>query len=110
MFPLRQLQQMRLSNHEVEEAIEWIKDGDISPPFRQQLDNFIVRNDKLIYEPLNLEYVKPRDRIRVMTELYDDVTSAGKGQNNWYRYLTYSNYLFLKIGTYLSKNKINISH
>ena len=85
---LRELQQMRLTNHEVNEAIEWIKDGDIPPPYREQLDHFIVRNDKLIYEPLNLEYVRPRDRRQVMKTLYDQVESAGKGQNNFYRWLT----------------------
>ena len=53
MFSLRQLQQMRLPNHEIQEAIELIKDGDISPPYREQLGHFIVRIDKLVYKPLN---------------------------------------------------------
>ena len=85
---LRELQQMRLTNREVDDAIEWIKDGDIPPPFRDQFKDFIVRNDKLIYEPLNLQYVKPQDQQQIMIDLYDQVESAGKGQNNFYRWLT----------------------
>ena len=88
MFPLKQLQQIKLPNGEINEAIEWIKDGDIPEPYREQLKDFIVRDDKLIYEPLNLELVRPRDRIRVMQSLYDTIESAGKGQNNFYRWLT----------------------
>ena len=52
---LRRLQQMKLTDREVNEAIEWIKDGDIPPPYRDQFRGFIVRDDKLIYEPQNLE-------------------------------------------------------
>ena len=88
MNPLRQLQQMKLTNYQVDEAIEWIRDGDIPPQFRDQLQDFIVRDNKLVYEPQNLEYVRPRDRREVMESLYDQVESAGKGQNNWYRYIT----------------------
>ena len=85
---LRQLQQMKLTDRQVDEAIEWIKDGDIPPPYRDQFHGFIVRDDKLVYEPQNLEYVRPKDRKAVMEALYDQVESAGKGQNNWYRYIT----------------------
>ena len=85
---LRRLQQMKLTDREVNEAIEWIKDEDIPPPYRDQFHGFIVRDDKLIYEPQNLEYVRPRDRKAVMEALYNQVESAGKGQNNWYRYIT----------------------
>ena len=79
---------MKLTDRQVDEAIEWIKDGDIPPPYRQMLQGFIVRDDKLVYEPQNLEYVRPKDRFPVMEALYDQVESAGKGQNNWYRYIT----------------------
>ena len=53
-----------------------------------QFKDFIVRDDRLVYEPMNLEYVRPRDRRRVMQSLYDQVESAGKGQNNFYRWIT----------------------
>ena len=51
---LQKLQQIHFTNREVDEAIEWIKDGDIPAPCRNQLQDFIVRNDKLVYEPINL--------------------------------------------------------
>ena len=74
---------MRLSDEQVDDVIDLIKRGEATP-----LKDFIVRNNKLFYEPMNLEYVPPRDKTRVMTTLYDSDESAGKGQNNFYRWIT----------------------
>ena len=65
MFHLKQLQQMRLTNHEVNEAIKQIQAGEVPP----QLKDFAVRGDKFIDLPLNLKYVRPADRKSVMTSL-----------------------------------------
>ena len=86
MNPLRQLQQLHLTDEKYSEVIESIKDKDpnLPPVFR----NFIVKDNRLIYEPLNLEYVPPKDQTKVLKSVYDGMESAGKGQNNWYRYIT----------------------
>ena len=48
----------------------------------------MVERGKLIYEPKNLEEIRPNDRKKVLEELYDEVESAGKGQNNFYKLIT----------------------
>ena len=86
MNPLRQLQQLHLSDIEYSNVIESIKSGNKEIP--DVFHNFIVQDNKLIFEPMNLEYVPPKDQTKVMKSVYDGMESAGKGQNNWYRYIT----------------------
>jgi len=88
MNPLRQLQQLKLSDEEYSDLIELIKQKQIPKHLQKQFQNFIVRGTKLIYEPLNLEYIPPQNQKKTMEVLYDQVESAGKGQNNFYRWIT----------------------
>ena len=53
----------------------------------QSLKDFTVINNQLVYQPLGLIVVKPTDHKKVMEDLYNDIESAGKGQNIWYRYI-----------------------
>jgi len=88
MNPLRQLQQLKLSDEEYSDLIELIKQKQIPKHLQKQFQHFIVRGTKLIYEPLNLEYIPPQNQKKTMEVLYDQVESAGKGQNNFYRWIT----------------------
>jgi len=88
MNPLRQLQQLRLSDAEYDNLIELIKIKGIPKHLQKHFQHFIVRDNKLIYEPLNLEYIPPKDQMKTMETLYDQVESVGKGQNNFYRWIT----------------------
>jgi len=88
MNPLRQLQQLRLSDEEYDDLIELIKIKKIPKHLQNPFQHFIVRDNKLIYEPLNLEYIPPKKQMKTMEVLYDQIESAGKGQNNFYRWIT----------------------
>ena len=87
MNPLRSLQQMKLTNKEIDDTIKALKNSDSSSE-DESLKNFIVKNDQLVYEPLNLIVVRTDDHKKVMEDLYNGIEAAGKGKNNWYRYIT----------------------
>lgn len=89
MTNLRSLQQMKLTNKEIDDTINFLKHTDsLSISQQDDLKDFTVKDNQLVYKPLNLIVVKPDDRNQVMQTLYDGIESAGKGQNNWYRYIT----------------------
>jgi hypothetical protein len=50
--------------------------------------DFTVKDNRLIYEPLGLEYIPPKEQTNVLKSVYDSMESAGKGQNNFYRWIT----------------------
>jgi len=91
---LRELQHLDYIEQNMNDLIAWKSRG-VFPStiknkelYERQYRDFIVERGKLIYEPKNLEVIRPEDRRKVLEELYDDVQSAGKGQNNFYRWIT----------------------
>ena len=91
---LRELQHLDYSEQNIDDLIAWKSRGELPRTvknkelYERQYRDFMVERGKLIYEPKNLEVIRPSDRKKVLEELYDEVESAGKGQNNFYRWIT----------------------
>ena len=98
MSSLRELQHLDYSEENIDDLIAWKSRG-VFPStvkkkelYERQYRDFVVERGKLIYEPKNFEVVRPSDHKKVLEDLYEDVLSAGKGQNNFYRWIA-SQYL-----------------
>ena len=95
---------LKLNNYDyspdvVSSVIEWIENGKpikgIKKRFRDKWNNFIVKDDRLYYKPLNLLVVYDDEKEKVLKELYSQLTSAGLGISKFY-HLVCSKYIGIK--------------
>ena len=102
MSILKKLQHYRFTDKTINNMIQALKNPNKTPngikteaeyqKWKDKWEGFITKDDKLIYEPLDLEVVRAKDRQRVLREMYDSPLSAGKGILNFY-WLVCSKYL-----------------
>ena len=60
--------------------------------FIQKYKDFIVKNNKIIYKPLNLEVIPNDKRDETLKEFYDGFKAIGTGKTNFYKKIK-SNYI-----------------
>ena len=60
--------------------------------FIQKYKDFIVKNNKIIYKPLNLEVIPNDKKDETLKEFYDGFKAIGTGKTNFYKKIT-SNYI-----------------
>ena len=60
--------------------------------FIEKYKDFIIENNKLVYEPLHLEVIPDDKREETLKNFYDDYKAIGTGKVGFYKKIT-SNYL-----------------
>ena len=108
MTILNKLQNYRWTTKNIEQAIHFIQTISKSPPPKRsattynknmvKYKDFVVRNGRLFYNPLNLEVVpedKPAEINAKLEQVYQSGTAIGKGQNQFHQ-LVLQSYLGIR--------------
>ena len=81
-----------IKNYCTNKTLPQFKTNALRARFIEKYKDFIVENNKLIYEPLHLEVIPNDKRDETLQRFYDDYKAIGTGKVGFYKKIT-SNYL-----------------